>query len=147
MNHHLENDSTICPQDNDLYTRLHHHYVKTILFFSFVVVYKQDQKSFSPHLKWIFKFWSHAPSTTSSPPHKINSFMIVTLSGTVWCILRAICKCILGCWNKPMKSKNLIIIRCKQPIKTEKPLQCLSTFSGNVGERNILQTVLLSFFF
>ena len=33
-----------------------------------------------------------------------------------------------------MKSKNLIIVRCKQPIKIKKPLQCLSTFSGNVGK-------------
>ena len=42
-----------------------------------------------------------------------------------------------------MKSENKII---KQPIKIEKPLQCLLTFSCGVGERNILQTVLLSFF-
>ena len=34
-----------------------------------------------------------------------------------------------------------------QPIKIEKPLQCLLTFSYSVGERNILQTALLSFFF
>ena len=46
-----------------------------------------------------------------------------------------------------MRSENQIIIRCKQPIKIEKPLQCLLTFSYSVGERNILQTVLLSFFF
>ena len=48
-----------------------------------------------------------------------------------------------------MKSENQIIVRCKhkQPIKTEKPLQCLLPFSYRVGERNILQTVLLSFFF
>ena len=32
--------------------------------------------------------------------------------------------------NKPMKSENQIsIVRCEQPIKVEKPLQCLFTFS------------------
>ena len=49
-------------------------------------------------------------------------------------------KCILACWNKPMKSENQIIVRCKQPIKIEKPS------SDSAGERNILQAVLLSFF-
>ena len=46
-----------------------------------------------------------------------------------------------------MKSENQIIVRCKQPIKIEKPLQCPLTFSYSVGERNIPQTVLLSFCF
>ena len=45
-----------------------------------------------------------------------------------------------------MKSDNQIIVRCKQPIKIEKPFQCLLTFSRSAGERNILQTVLLPFF-
>ena len=55
-------------------------------------------------------------------------------------------KCVLACWNKPIKSENQIIVRCKQPIKTEKPLQCLSPFSYSVGAGNIFQTVLSSFF-
>ena len=45
-----------------------------------------------------------------------------------------------------MKSENQIILRCKQPIKNGKPLQCLLPFSYSVGERNILQTVLFSLF-
>ena len=45
-----------------------------------------------------------------------------------------------------MKSENEIIVRCKEPIEIEKKLQCLLTFSYSVGERNILQTGLLSFF-
>ena len=40
-----------------------------------------------------------------------------------------------------------MIVRCKQPIKIEKPLQCLWAFSYCVDERNILQSVLLSFVF
>ena len=44
-----------------------------------------------------------------------------------------------------MKSENQIIVRCKQPIKIEKPFQCLLPFSYSVAKRNILQTVL-SFF-
>ena len=39
-----------------------------------------------------------------------------------------------------------IIVRCKQPIKIEKPLQCLLTFSSSIGGRNIRQSVLLSAF-
>ena len=35
-----------------------------------------------------------------------------------------------------MKSENQIIVRCKQPIKIEKLLQRLLTFSYDVGERN-----------
>ena len=46
-----------------------------------------------------------------------------------------------------MKSENQIIVRCKQPIIIEKPLQCLLTFSQSFGERNMAQTVLSSFFF
>ena len=46
-----------------------------------------------------------------------------------------------------MKSEIQIIIKCKQPIKIEKPLQCLLKFSYRAGERNILQTVLSSFSF
>ena len=45
-----------------------------------------------------------------------------------------------------MKSENQITIRCKQPIKIEKPFQSLLTFPYIAGEKNILQTVLLSFF-
>ena len=45
-----------------------------------------------------------------------------------------------------MESENQIIVRCKQPIKIEKPFQCLLRFAYRVGERNTLQTVLLSFF-
>ena len=41
-----------------------------------------------------------------------------------------------------MKSKNQIIVRCKQPIKTVNPLPCLLQFSHSVGERNVVQTVL-----
>ena len=33
-----------------------------------------------------------------------------------------------------------------QPIKIEKPFQSLLTFSHSAGEKNILQSVLLSFF-
>ena len=40
-----------------------------------------------------------------------------------------------------------MIIRCKQPIKIEKPSQCPLTSSYSVAERNIPQTVLLSFCF
>ena len=45
-----------------------------------------------------------------------------------------------------MKSGNQIIVRCKQPIKIEKPLWRLLLFSCCIGERDSLQTVLLSFF-
>ena len=45
-----------------------------------------------------------------------------------------------------MKNGNQIVVPCKQPIKMEKPLQCLFMFSYSIGERNILQTILLSFF-
>ena len=45
-----------------------------------------------------------------------------------------------------MKSENQIIVRCKQPIKIKKPFQTLLTFPYIAGEKNILQTVLLSFF-
>lgn len=56
--------------------------------------------------------------------------------------------CILSRWNRPMKSENQIIIRWKQPnwIKIYKTLQSLLPFCYSVGERHILQTVLLSFF-
>jgi len=40
-----------------------------------------------------------------------------------------------------------MIVQCKQPINIEKPIQCLLTFSCSVGERNVLQPVLSSFFF
>ena len=40
-----------------------------------------------------------------------------------------------------------MIVRSKQPIKIKKPFQSLLTFSHSAGEKNILQTVLLSFFF
>ena len=46
-----------------------------------------------------------------------------------------------------MKSEYHIMERCKQPIKIEKLLQCILTFSYRVSERNIPQTVLLSLFF
>ena len=49
--------------------------------------------------------------------------------------------------NKPRKSENQIVVRCKHPIKIEKPLQSLLPIYYRVGERNILQTVLFSFFF
>ena len=42
-----------------------------------------------------------------------------------------------------MKSENEIMVRCKQPIKIDKPL---FVDFYNVGEGNILQTVLLSHF-
>ena len=48
--------------------------------------------------------------------------------------------------NKPIKNENQIIVRSKQPIKIEKPFQSLLTFSHSAGEKNILQSVLLSFF-
>ena len=38
-------------------------------------------------------------------------------------------------------------MRSKQPIKIEKPFQSLLTFFHSADEKNILQTVLLSFFF
>ena len=47
---------------------------------------------------------------------------------------------LIGSWNQ-------IIVRSKQPIKIEKPFQSLLTFSHSAGEKNILQSVLLSFFF
>ena len=53
-------------------------------------------------------------------------------------------KCILAHWNKPIKSENQIIVRSKQPIKLEKPFPSLLTFSHS--KKNILQSVLLSFF-
>ena len=55
-------------------------------------------------------------------------------------------KCILARWNKPIKNENQIIVRSKQPIKIEKPFQSLLSFSHSAGEKNILQTTLLSFF-
>jgi len=45
-----------------------------------------------------------------------------------------------------MKSENQIIVRCKQAIKIEKPIQRLLTFPHSAGENNILLTVSLSFF-
>ena len=54
-------------------------------------------------------------------------------------------KCILARWNKPIKNENEIIVRSKQPIKIEKPFQSLLRFSHSAGEKNILQSVLLSF--
>ena len=38
------------------------------------------------------------------------------------------------------------MVRSKQPIKIEKPFQSLLTFSHSAGEKNILQSVLLSLF-
>ena len=37
-----------------------------------------------------------------------------------------------------MKSENQIIVRCKQPIKIEKPLQSLLTFPYITDERNFV---------
>ena len=34
-----------------------------------------------------------------------------------------------------MKSENQIIVRRKKPVKIERPLKCLLTFSQSVGER------------
>lgn len=31
-------------------------------------------------------------------------------------------------WDKPVKCENQTIVRCKQPIKTEKPVQCSRQF-------------------
>ena len=42
---------------------------------------------------------------------------------------------------------NQIIVRSKQPIKIEKPFQSLLTLSHSAGDENILQSVLLSFFY
>ena len=50
-------------------------------------------------------------------------------------------------WNTPIKSENQTVLRCKQPIKIEKPLQCLLTFCYSFGEKHILQTIWLSIFF
>ena len=55
-------------------------------------------------------------------------------------------KCILARWNKPIKNEDQIIVRYEQPIKIEKPFQSLLTFSHSAGEKNILQSVLLSLF-
>ena len=41
-----------------------------------------------------------------------------------------------------MISEIETIVRCKQPLKIEKPLQCLLPFSYSDGGRNILQIVL-----
>ena len=48
-----------------------------------------------------------------------------------------------------MKSENQIIVRCKQPIKIEKPLQCLFMFSYTMLVKEIFfrQFCLLLFFF
>ena len=45
-----------------------------------------------------------------------------------------------------MKNENQIIVRSKQPMKIERPFQSLLTFPHSAGEKNILQSVLLSFF-
>ena len=80
-------------------------------------------------------------------------YPLLSLCRALWRISRAKneefggLKCITARWNKPMKSENRVIVRCKQPIKIEKPLQCLMTFSYSVGERNIHVTDLLSIFF
>ena len=71
--------------------------------------------------------------------------LLYLLSRVLWLIVRL--KCILARLNKLMKSENQIILQCKQPIKTEKPLQRLLPFSYSVGEKNILQNVFLSFSF
>ena len=49
-------------------------------------------------------------------------------------------------WNKPMKSENQIIVRCKHPINIEKPWQSLLPFSYSIGERNIRNTASLFLF-
>ena len=76
----------------------------------------------------------------------------ISLCRALWRILQAKMenlaglKCILVRWNKPIKNENQIIVRSKQPIKIEKPFQSLLTFSHSACEKNMLQSVLLSFF-
>ena len=41
-----------------------------------------------------------------------------------------------------MKSKNQIIVRCKQPIKTVNHYSVCCSVSHSVGERNGVQTIL-----
>ena len=54
---------------------------------------------------------------------------------------------ILAHWNKPGEKWEWNHHLIQTPIKIETPLQSLLLFSCIVGEGNILQTVLLSFFF
>ena len=42
----------------------------------------------------------------------------------------------------PLRSENKKIVRCKQPIKVDKPLQYLMPFAYSVGE-TIVQTVFV----
>ena len=108
------------------------------------------------------KAWGHFVTLIESSVHLITyeadvwsvtwKFgIIITLSGIVtrfagWNVEFGGLKCILARWNKPIKNENQIIVRSKQPIKIEKPFQSLLTFSHSAGEKNILESVLLSFF-
>ena len=77
---------------------------------------------------------------------KKQYWQLLSLCRALWRILRAKMENILARRNKPIKSENQIIVRSKQPIKIEKPFQSLLTFSRSAGEKNIIQSVLLSFF-
>ena len=91
--------------------------------------------------------------STSLYPLMVYSILLSSLCRALWRILRAKneefggLKCIFTRWNKPMKIKHRVIVRCKRPIKIEKPLQCLMTLSYSAGERNTHLTDLLSIFF
>ena len=67
---------------------------------------------------------------------------MITLSGIVahlcakWRIWRS--QRLLARWNKPMESENQIIVQCKQPIKMDKPLQCLLSFRIEWNNEKIL---------
>ena len=45
-----------------------------------------------------------------------------------------------------MRSENQIIVRCKQPIKIEKPLQSLLTFSHSAGGKKYSSVFCCHFF-
>ena len=62
-------------------------------------------------------------------------FLITTFEGLI-----------LSYGPRKNKNENQVIVRSKQPIKIEKPFQSLLTFCHSAGEKNILQSVLLSFF-
>ena len=92
------------------------------------------------------RFWNYSPDyslncTPLGPITITNYYHFVGHCGA-FCGL----KCSWARWNKPIKNENQTIVRSKQPIKIEKPFQSLMTFSHSAGEKNILQSVLLSFF-
>ena len=48
-------------------------------------------------------------------------------------------------WNEPMKNEKSTVVRRKEPIKTEKPLQCLRHFLAACVNKKYCETVVTIF--